>query len=107
MTTPHSNSIDLGREPDEAQTVIRSSNTSDLRGAHGVIIQMEAKWTALALVMSGIALGLSIMVVYVQATAYHELEREIRLEQLKTDDFAVALKARGIDPTPSHEGNAP
>lgn len=72
------------------------------------VTYIEPKWTsALALVLSGVALGLSIMVCYVQSTAYRELERENRLLQLKVDDMAVALKARGIDPTPSHEGNSP
>ena len=68
---------------------------------------VDSKWSALALICAGVALGLSIMVTYVQATAYRELEREARLLQLKVDDMAVALKARGIDPTPSHEGNSP
>lgn len=64
-------------------------------------------WMLFACIMSGLALGISTMTVYIQATAYRELERENRLLQLKYDDMAVALKARGIDPTPSHEGSAP
>lgn len=64
-------------------------------------------WMLFACIMSGLALGISSMTVYTQATAYRELERENRLLQLKYDDMAVALKSRGIDPTPSHEGSAP
>lgn len=68
---------------------------------------LEPRWTsALALVLSGIALGLSIMVVYVQATAYRELERESRLLQLKVDEFRMALITAGIDPNPHAEGES-
>ena len=64
-------------------------------------------WMLFACIMAGVSLGLSVTTIYIQATAYRELERENRLLQLKVDDMAVALKARGIDPTPSHEGSAP
>lgn len=83
------------------------------------VTYIEPKWTsALALILAGLALGLSVggFVFQIsqmqdwkddQAVRYRELERETRLLQLKVDDMAVALKARGIDPTPSHEGNSP
>ena len=34
-------------------------------------------------------------------------ERETRLLQLKHDDIRVALLARGINPSPHHEGESP
>lgn len=73
----------------------------------GRVIFVEPKWTsALALIMAGIALGLSIAVVYVQAIAYHELEREVRLQQLKVDEFRMALITAHIDPNPHVVGES-
>lgn len=67
---------------------------------------VDSKWSALALICAGVALGLSIMVTYVQATAYRELERENRLLQLKVDEFRAALMAAGIDPNPHLEAES-
>ena len=67
---------------------------------------VDSKWSALALICAGVALGLSIMVTYVQATAYKELERENRLLQLKVDEFRMALIAAGIDPNPHLEAES-
>ena len=67
---------------------------------------VDSKWSALALICAGVALGLSIMVTYTQATAYKELERENRLLQLKVDEFRMALISAGIDPNPHLEGES-
>ena len=63
-------------------------------------------WMLFACIMSGLALGISSMTVYTQATAYRELERENRLLQLKVDEFRVALVTAGIDPNPHVKGES-
>ena len=60
-----------------------------------------------ACIMSGLALGISSMTVYTQATAYRELERENRLLQLKYDDMRVALNAQGITTSKHHQSESP
>ena len=64
-------------------------------------------WMLFACIMSGLALGVSSMTVYVQATAYRELERENRLLQLKYDDMRVALNAQGITTSKHHQSESP
>ena len=64
-------------------------------------------WMLFACIMSGLALGISSMTVYTQATAYRELERENRLLQLKYDDMRVALNAQGITTSKHHQSESP
>jgi len=61
----------------------------------------------LTALLSGIAVASSIAVFYVQATSYRELEREVRLLQLQTDNLKVAMLAAGIDPAPHLKGENP
>ena len=63
-------------------------------------------WMLFSCIMSGLALGISTMTVYTQATAYRELERENRLLQLKVDEFRMALITAGIDPNPHTAGES-
>ena len=64
-------------------------------------------WLLLIAILSGLAVGLSIVTIYVQATAYGELEREVRLAQLQLDNMKIAMLAAGIDPSPHLEGESP
>ena len=50
-----------------------------------------------ACIFSGVAIGLSVVTLYTQATAYRELERENRLLQLEVDDFRIAMIRAGIE----------
>lgn len=59
-----------------------------------------------ALVLAGIALGLGAVTLVVSARDYRELEREVRLQQLKLDEYRVALMNAGIDPNPHVEGES-
>ena len=63
-------------------------------------------WMLFACIMAGLSLGLSITTIYIQATAYRELERENRLLQLKVDEFRMALITADIDPNPHAEGES-
>ena len=64
-------------------------------------------WLALCCVLSGIAVAMSISVFYVQANSYRELEREVRLLQLQSDNMKVAMLAAGLDPAPHLRGENP
>ena len=64
-------------------------------------------WMLFACIMAGLSLGLSITTIYIQATAYRELERENRLLQLKVDDMRVALNAQGITTSKHHQSESP
>jgi hypothetical protein len=61
----------------------------------------------LTAILAGMAAGLSLVTIYVQATAYGELEREVRLSQLQLDNMKIAMLAAGIDPAPHLEGESP
>ena len=63
-------------------------------------------WMMLACILSGVALGLSVVTLHNQAQAYKELERENRLAQLKIDEFRMALMNAGIDPNPHLEAES-
>jgi hypothetical protein len=63
-------------------------------------------WMLLAVLAAGVSLGLSVTTIYIQATAYRELERENRLLQLKVDEFRMALIAADIDPNPHAKGES-
>lgn len=63
-------------------------------------------WMLFACIMAGLALGLAVTTIYIQATAYRELEREVRLQQLKVDEFRMALITAHIDPNPHVEGES-
>lgn len=70
------------------------------------MIVETSKWSALALVVAGISLGLAFATFYRSETAYRELERENRLLQLKVDEFRMALITAGIDPNPHLNGES-
>jgi hypothetical protein len=61
----------------------------------------------LTAILAGLAAGLSLATIYVQATAYDELEREVRLAQLQLDNMKIAMLVAGIDPSPHLEGESP
>lgn len=61
----------------------------------------------LTCVLSGIALGLSATMIYIQATAYRTLERESRLAQLEIDNFRAVLHDAGLDPDAHKSGDKP
>lgn len=63
-------------------------------------------WMLFACIMAGVSLGLSVTTIYIQATAYRELERENRLLQLKVDEFRMALINAEIDPNPHVKGES-
>lgn len=87
------------RQPDDPGQNITSSAT---------IIESSrlVPWMLFACLVSGLALGVSALTAYMQATAYRELERESRLLQLKVDEFRMALIAAGIDPNPHVNGES-
>ena len=64
-------------------------------------------WLMLTSILSGVAVALVLVLLYVHASSYRELEREVRLLQLQTDNMKVAMLAAGIDPAPHLEGEAP
>lgn len=59
-----------------------------------------------ALVLAGIALGIALYGAFMQSRDYRELEREVRLQQLKLDEYRVALMKAGIDPNPHVSGES-
>lgn len=63
-------------------------------------------WMLFACILSGVGMGLSVVTLYNQSTAYRELEREVRLQQLKVDEFRMALITAGIDPNPHVNGES-
>jgi hypothetical protein len=94
-------------------TMIDSQHCVSVRPAEhsATVTQIESSkllpYILVTCILSGLALGLAIVTLYVQATAYRELERETRLAQLQLDNVKVALLARGIDPAPHLPGEAP
>lgn len=57
-------------------------------------------------VFAGVAFGMSVMTIYLFGTSYRELERESRLQQLKMDEFRMALMKADIDPNPHVDGES-
>ncbi len=57
-------------------------------------------------IIAGLALGMSIYGVINQTRDYRELEREVRLQQLKLDEYRVALMKANIEPNPHAEGES-
>lgn len=57
-------------------------------------------------IIAGLALGMSIYGVINQTRDYRELEREVRLQQLKLDEYRVALMNAGIEPNPHVKGES-
>ena len=93
------------------ETVASSSPYAIHSRASGAsLIQVESSrlvpWLLFSCLMAGFALGLSVTTIYIQATAYRELERENRLLQLKVDEFRMALLTAGIDPNPHAKGES-
>jgi hypothetical protein len=60
--------------------------------------------SAVALLVAGLALGISLWSTNSYARDYKELERESRLLQLKVDEFRVALLHAKINPNLHLEG---
>jgi hypothetical protein len=63
-------------------------------------------WLVLTSLLSGIALGLSMVTLIVYAQNYRELERENRLMQQKYDDMKVEFLSRGMNPHPHMPGES-
>ena len=85
--------------------------STDSRDSSGIatLIQIESSrlipWLLLSTLLSGVAVASALCVAWTQATAYRELEREVRLQRLETDELGAALARAGI---PTHrEGDAP
>jgi len=57
-------------------------------------------WMMLSAVLAGISLSLSI----VMTLQVLETKREVRFQQLKIDEYRMALLAAGIDPNPHLKG---
>lgn len=52
------------------------------------------------------AFGMAITDAISDSRNYRELEREVRLQQLKLDEYRVALMNAGIDPNPHAKGES-
>lgn len=59
-----------------------------------------------ALVLASMALGISTYGLFFTSRDYRELEREVRLQQLKLDEYRVALMKADIEPNPHVEGES-
>lgn len=96
-------------QPYHGHAQSRDTN-ADFRGAHGVIMQVEASkllpWLMLISILSGIAVALAIMTLIVYSQNYRELERENRLMQQKYDDMKVEFLSRGMNPNPHMPGES-
>lgn len=57
-------------------------------------------------IVAGLALGIALYGLIGTSRDYRELEREVRLQQLKLDEYRVALMNARIDPNPHVEGEA-
>lgn len=57
-------------------------------------------------VIAGLALGIGIYGLIAHSRDYRELEREVRLQQLKLDEYRMALMSADIDPNPHLKGEA-
>jgi hypothetical protein len=71
-----------------------------------VMLPMLVALAGLALLVSGLALGIGWWSTESYSRDYKELERENRLLQLKVDEFRMALITAHIDPNPHVEGEA-
>ena len=89
---------------------IRSPGSLQAYPQGASIVQLESSrlvpWLILVALLAGGALCTSLLTVYIQATAYRELERENRLLQLKVDEFRMALITADIDPNPHAQGES-
>lgn len=87
-------------KPVSHPTQMHPEHSPNFQGAHGIVMMTETSkllpWLMLTCILSGVSLGLSIVVFYVQATAYRELEREVRLQRLETDEMNVRLELANI-----------
>jgi hypothetical protein len=62
------------------------------------VTYIEPKWTsALALVLASFSLALSVFCFWGYARDYRELEREVRLQRMETDELGAALARAGIE----------
>ena len=98
----------MGNEPIHAHA--QSRDTSITTNAPSVIQNESSRllpWVMLIALLAGISLGVSVVTIYVQATAYRTLERENRITQMQLDNMKVALLATSIDPAPHLKGEAP
>lgn len=77
-----------------------NANESRTNSPSATIIESSRliPWMLMACLLAGISLGLSVTTIYIQATAYRELERESRLKAQAIDDLRASLIARGINP---------
>lgn len=89
----------IGRqEADSASQVIQVESSR--------LTPMLVVLAALAMLIAGVSLGISIHSNGNYSRDYRELERENRLMQLKLDEFRIALMNANIDPNPHVEGEA-
>lgn len=57
-------------------------------------------------IVAGLALGMAVISLVIFSIFYRELERESRLQQLKMDEYRVALMKAGIEPNPHVDGES-
>lgn len=62
--------------------------------------------SAFALLVAGTALGMAFSALDNYSRDYKELERETRLQQMKLDEFRMALITAGIEPNPHAKGES-
>lgn len=55
-------------------------------------------------IVAGLGFGLGLVTLTTTTRDYRELEREVRLQQLKLDEYRVALLNAHIEPNPHVEG---
>lgn len=59
-------------------------------------------WLMLTSILSGVALSFALILLM----QFMDLKREVRLQQLKIDEYRVALMNAGIDPNPHVDGES-
>lgn len=57
-------------------------------------------------IVAGLALGMAMLNTVLGGRDYRELEREVRLQQLKLDEYRVALMKADIEPNPHVDGES-
>lgn len=94
--------------PDESVADIENSSHATT-GPVRVIVKQDGVGRTGGIVIgivAGLALGMAVLDTITGSRDYHELEREVRLQQLKMDEYRMALMKAGIDPNPHLEGES-
>lgn len=93
------------RLPDDFIPTNRNENSNDSRA----IVYQDGIGRTGGIVLgivAGLALGIAVGGLVFFGISYRELEREVRLQQLKLDEYRVALMNANIEPNPHVKGES-